>query len=163
MKPIIAEQALISTAGPTDILWNFSHFEDERRLTLAQNPHFYEGPTFPGPTTCGPASNTWPAENYEGTIYVLTNNERRVFLELEQNWRAFDNVWRTNNSLLFKDFIGKFEGEEIVGKSIPPPPHSWSFMEHPGFQLEHEDWRTPIHTLLDSTRTCIHIRANVDH
>jgi len=82
-NPVIVKQALISTSGLPDILWNFRHFEGEKCLTLAQNPHFYKGPpTFP--TTYGPESNTQPTEDYQGTIYVLTNDERRVFLELGQ-------------------------------------------------------------------------------
>jgi hypothetical protein len=173
-------EALISTSGLPNILWYFSHFEDERRLTLAQNPHFYEGPpTFP--TTYGPACRTRPTEGYQGTIYyVLTNNERRVFLELGQNQRTFDNVWRTNNTLIFKgscaaflffaltdififtDVIGRLEGEAIVGQSIPPLPLFWSRMEHPEFELEAvgeiEDWRAPILDLWNSPHTRIHIR-----
>ena len=98
---IPALEVLISTPGlqVQDILWNFSHYKDEKRLTLAQNPQFYED-TFP--TTYGPAFNTRPTENCRDTIYVLTNNERRVFLELGKNKRTFDNVWRTNNILIFK-------------------------------------------------------------
>jgi hypothetical protein len=94
-------EALISTSElpVADILWNFSHYKDKKRLTLAQNPQFYEG-TFP--TTYGPAFITRPTEKYWDTIYVLTNNERRVFLELGKNRRTFDNVWRTNDILIFK-------------------------------------------------------------
>jgi hypothetical protein len=100
-------EALICTSGLPDILWYFSLFEDERRLTLAQNPHFYEGPpTFP--TTYGPAYRTQPTEEYQDTVYVLTNNERRVFLELGQNRRTFDNVWRTNDALIFKGSCAAF-------------------------------------------------------
>ena len=45
---------------------------------------------------------TQPTEDYQGTIYVLTNNERRVFLELGKKRRTFDNVWKTNDTLIFK-------------------------------------------------------------
>jgi hypothetical protein len=94
-------EALISTLGPPVILWYFIHFRDARRLTLAQNPHFYE--SLPNsPTSYGPTFNTQPTEDYRGTVYILTNNERRVYLELGQKRRTFDNVWRTNNTLIFK-------------------------------------------------------------
>jgi hypothetical protein len=173
-------EALVSTSQLPDILLNFSHFNDDRRLTLAQNPHFYDGPTFP--IAFGPAFETRPTDNYQGTICVLTKNERRVYLEHGQNWRAFDNFWMTNNHLLFKgscpafflavtdktypDFVGKFEGEDVVGNRIPPPPppHVWSFVVYPELRLELvgvvEDWRDPIRVLLDDPRTCIHIKAN---
>ena len=81
------------------ILWFFSHYNDVQRLTLAENPQFYGGPH---PNTYGPASEIRPADNYEDTIYVLTNNKRLVFLELGENSQAFDNVWKTNNGLIFK-------------------------------------------------------------
>jgi len=164
-EPIIVEQALMSTSElpVQDILWNFSHYkgEDKRRLTLAQNPQFYEG-IFP--TAYEPAFNTRPTENCLDTIYVLTNNERRVFLELGNNKRTYDNVWRTNNILIFKEIGGNIVGEAIVGQFIPALPLFWSRMEHPEFRLEEvgeiDDWRAPIHDLWDSPRTRIHIRPS---
>ena len=101
-------EALIGTSELPDILWIFSHFapkpkrpndpKDKRYLTLAQNPHFYNGlPVFPTAFV-----DTQPTEDYQDTIYVLTNNERRVFLELGERRRTFDNVWKANNTLIFK-------------------------------------------------------------
>jgi hypothetical protein len=102
-------EALIGTSKLPDILWIFSHFapkpkkpkdpRDKRYLTLAQN--FYDGlPIFP--TAFVDTFKTQPTEHYQGTIYVLTNNERRVFLELGEKRRTFDNVWKTNDTLIFK-------------------------------------------------------------
>jgi hypothetical protein len=54
------------------------------------------------PTAFVDTFKTQPTERYQGTICVLTNNERRVFLELGKKRRAFDNVWKTNNTLIFK-------------------------------------------------------------
>ena len=89
-----------STLGLPFILWYFSTRKLEKRLTLAQNPQFYDVL----PTTYGPVYQTSPAnipEDYEDTIYVLTNNGCRVVLEfVGKNWRSFDNVWRTNNNTL---------------------------------------------------------------
>lgn len=105
---IPASEALTSTSELPDILWFFSHYKNESRLTLAQNPQFYEGPPA-FPTTYGPASNTRPTEEYKDTIYVLTNNERRVFLDLGKDRRVFDNIWRTdNNTLIFKGWCSAF-------------------------------------------------------
>ena len=94
-----------------DILWVFSHYapvpkkpkdpEAKRYLTLAQNPHFYDGP-LEFPTALVDKFQTQPTRDYQGTICVLTNNERRVFLELGERRRTFDNVWKTNDTLIFK-------------------------------------------------------------
>ena len=91
-----------------EILWNFSHFEDDKRLRLAQNPHFYVG--LPrSPTAYGGTFSSQPTDIYEGRIYVLTNNSvpisgdsRRVFFEFDGEKRAFDNFWDTNNTLIFR-------------------------------------------------------------
>jgi len=81
-----------------EIIWNFHHFEGERRLGLAQNPHFYKDL----PTHSGSIFERQPTERYHGTIYVLTNNSRRVFLDIDGKLRAFDNVSVVNNTLIFK-------------------------------------------------------------
>jgi hypothetical protein len=104
-------EALIGTSELPDILWIFSHFtpkpkkpkdpRDKRYLTLAQNPHFYDDlPIFP--TSFVDTFKTRPTEEYQGAIHVLTNNERRVFLDLGKKRRTFDNVWKANNILIFK-------------------------------------------------------------
>ncbi|KAI0271780.1 hypothetical protein BGY98DRAFT_1006266 [Russula aff. rugulosa BPL654] len=134
---------------------------DKKYLTLAQNPHFYDGlPIFP--TASVDTFKTQPTEDYQGTIYVLTNNERRVFLELGKKRRTFDNVWKMNDTLIFKDIIGYLEGEAIVRECIPPLPLSWSRMVHPESQLkvvgDIKDWRAPIFELLDSPFIRIHIK-----
>jgi len=166
-SPTIVERPLIGTSKLSDILWIFSHYapkkpedpRDKKYLTLVRNPHFYDGhPIFP--TAFVDTFKTQPTEKYQGTIYVLTNNERRVFLDLGEKRRTFDNVWKINDILIFKDIMGYLEGEAIVRKCIPPLPLSWSRI-HPGFQLEPvgdiKDWRAPILALLDSPCIRIHI------
>lgn len=105
---IPSSEVLTINSGLPDILWCFSHFRDERRLTLSQSPHFYEGPF---PATFGPASETRPTEDYRGTIYVLTSNERQVFFQLgrqEEN-RIFVSLWRTDdNTLILKGSCAAF-------------------------------------------------------
>lgn len=105
---ISVSEPLIGTSRSPDILWIFSHYapkkpkdtRDKRYLTLAQNPHFYDGLPL-SPTAF---VETQPTERYQGTLCVLTNNERRVFLELGKKRRTFDNAWKTNagNTLIFK-------------------------------------------------------------
>lgn len=89
-----------------EILWNFSRFDPRRRLTLSQNPHFYcHLPTSPNANWSAFDSRSieenWHT-NYTQPIYVLTNTPGRVFLQLSPNPRAFDNVWNTNETLVFK-------------------------------------------------------------
>jgi len=118
-NPIIVKQKLSNSSGASvlaEILWNFSHFEGEKCLRLAQNPHFYRD--LPdSPTAYGGTFSRQPTDIYEGTIYVLTNNlvpesgdSRRVFFEFGEEKRAFDNFWDTNDTLIFKDVTGKLEG-----------------------------------------------------
>jgi len=134
-----------------EILWNFSRFDPERRLTLSQNPHFYNDL----PTS---SNANWKEFNAEATqenwhtyptkpICVLTNTPGRVFLELCRNPRAFDNVWNANGTLVFKSkclacrFVfyfdifsgvcGKLECEGgIVRTSIQHNLCSWCHVEH---------------------------------
>lgn len=185
---IPVSEALVSTSEVSDlvpdILWNFSHFDDddEKHLTLAQSPHFYKN--LFNPATCWADFEIQPTEDYRDrdTIFVLTNNERRVFLEVGGKLRTFDNVWKTGDVLVlkglcpvflfpaltdfFSDVIGKVEGENIVGKTIPARalPLSWSRLEHPEFQpqafREIKHWTDPIHGSWHSPRTRIHIRPS---
>jgi len=170
-SPTIVKRPLIGTPNLSDILWIFSHYapkkpedsRDKRYLTLAQNPHFYDGhPIFP--TAFGDTFKTQPTEKYQDPIYVLTNNERRVFLDLGKKRRIFDNVWRINDTLIFKDIMGYLEGEGVVRNCIPALPLSWSRMAHPEFLLEAvgdiDDWRAPILELWNSPRIRIHIKIN---
>ncbi len=108
---ICVSEPLIGTSESklSDILWFFSHYapkkprdpRNKKYLTLARNPHFYDGPP-KFPTTFVDTFETQPTRDYPDTIYVLTNNERRVFLELGKKRRTFDNVWRKNDTLIFK-------------------------------------------------------------
>ena len=89
-----------------EILWNFSRFPPEMRLTLSQNPHFYNHlPTSPN-ANWGEFNANATQENWHtyvaNPICVLTDTPSRVFLELCRNPRAFDNVWNANETLIFK-------------------------------------------------------------
>jgi len=177
--PIIVKQKLSNTSGTAvlpEILWNFSHFEDEKCIRLAQNPHFYiDLPK--SPTAYGEAFRSQPTEIYKGTIYVLTNNlvpesgdSRRVFFEFGGKTRAFDNFWDANNTLIFKDVTGRLEGERVVGGSIPDkakPPFKYHMvrMNPSPPQVKPpkhtRDWRVPIRELLGGkilTHPCTYCR-----
>jgi hypothetical protein len=107
-SPMVSDfkpEVLSKNSRLEDVLWNFSHFRGEKRLTLKQNPHFYEMlPTLP--------------DEYEGTfrrdpiktfdhekICVLTDKSGltgRVFLETAKETRAFGNVWVPKHAIIFK-------------------------------------------------------------
>jgi hypothetical protein len=105
VRLILKPEVLNNDSKLQEILWNFSRFNPERRLALSQSPHFYHLPTLP--------NVKWSEFNYRATeenwhtshtqpIYVLTNTPGRVYLELGRNPWAFDNVWNTNETLIFK-------------------------------------------------------------
>ena len=90
-----------------EILWNFSrYYPPERRLTLSQNPHFYDH--LPTSSTANwkelyakATQENWHTYHPE-PICVLTNAPSRVFLELCHKAWTFDNVWSANGTLIFK-------------------------------------------------------------
>jgi hypothetical protein len=133
-----------------EVLWNFSRFKDERRLTLKQNPHFYKDSDLPESQEAYVGEfRTDPVENFQHTkICVLTDKPGRVFLETDKDTtRAFGNVWVPNKAIIFKgsstfsflslfltafpDVCGKLEGENIVQKSIQDASNLWYLEELP--------------------------------
>ena len=92
-----------------EVLWNFSRFRDEtKRLTLKQNPHFYDSEVLPTlPEKYGGKFRTDPVDTFrhKRSISVLTDNSGptgRVFLETTTETRAFGNVWVPNDAIIFK-------------------------------------------------------------
>jgi len=152
--PMISiSEVLCRSSSLKEILWNVSRFKDEeKRLTLKQNPHFYKGlPTIPD--EYGDRFRFDPIETFQGDkICVLTDNPGqtgRVFLDISDKMRAFGNVWVPKNAIIFKgsyrpflsfpsvsdilieDVCGKLEGESIVGAAIRDTPNLWYFEEPP--------------------------------
>jgi len=98
-------EVLGENSDTNEIMWNFSRFRDERRLTLKDNPHFYEKL----PTSAEKYEGhfrTDPIETFQHKeISVLTDNPRlmgRVFLETSNEKRAFGNVWVPKEAIVFK-------------------------------------------------------------
>ena len=88
-----------------EVLWNFSRFKDERRLTLKQNPHFYKDSDLPASRKSYVGEfRTDPVENFQhAKICVLTDKPGRVFLETDRDTtRAFGNVWIPNKAIILK-------------------------------------------------------------
>lgn len=102
---------LSHTAGLDEVLWNFTQFEDERRITLHDNPHFYSDlPTsfdaYTAQFKALPIGNFAPEPN--ATIYVLVDQRRRVFLETRHETRICGNVFVLNDVMIFKGMFSKF-------------------------------------------------------
>ena len=141
LTPILEE--LCKSSKLTEILWNFARYKDERRLALSQNPHFYKDL----PRNKHAYREDFqrdPTENFLGStgIYVLIDRPGRVYLESDQNSRAFGNVWAPSKAMIFKgscitfskictfsnifpDVCGKLEGESHVQKSIQTASNLW--------------------------------------
>ncbi|KAI0286453.1 hypothetical protein BC826DRAFT_82072 [Russula brevipes] len=125
-KPVIVRQVLRRGAELDEVLWNFSRFNDNRRITLQDNPHFYlELPTSADAYTG--EFRTLPVQDMQlisnSTVYVLVDRPIHVFLETEQETRIFGNVYMLKDVMIFKDIHGTLEGETIVGESIRDTPN----------------------------------------
>ncbi len=97
-----------------EVLWNFSRYKDDKRLTLKQNPHFYKVlPERPG--DYGGDFRSDPIEQFldalgnslgrdgpKPKISVLTDRHGRIYLESGQGPRAFGNVWCPGKAIIFK-------------------------------------------------------------
>ena len=129
-----------------EILWNFSRLKDNRRITLKQNPRFYESLPrsaceYRDDFTNEPIENFWDATE----ISVLTDERSPVFLETENKKRAFGNFWVPAKAIIFKgprvillhrfliltrsgvllDIGGRLEGERVVAEDICGTPNLW--------------------------------------
>lgn len=98
-------EVLCKDSNLAEILWNFGRCKGETRLTLKQNPHFYKYlPRSREAYECDFRCD--PIYTFEHpTIIVLTDNlgpAGRVFLESDQETRAFGNVWVPNRAIIFK-------------------------------------------------------------
>ncbi|KAI0263584.1 hypothetical protein BC834DRAFT_886455 [Gloeopeniophorella convolvens] len=182
-KPLVVRQMLSSRPRPSEIIWNFARYTDHRRITLQQNPHFYlKLPTTPA--GYGPGFSQYPLKDFvlapEDTVYVLADKPGRVFLEARGRNRAFGNVWRPYDALIFKDICGMLEGEGYVERDMKGTATMWQRREAktvsvplstaytgssgpssapspPWVRIEGRDWRTLIQGTLDSKDVSVRI------
>ena len=95
-------EVLSKRSSLAEVLWNFSRFKDEeKRLTLKQNPHFYVAlPTrkeaYGGEFQCNPVEQFIDASQ----IYVLIDRPGRIYIDGTP--RAFGNFWVPNKAIIFK-------------------------------------------------------------
>jgi hypothetical protein len=132
-----------------EILWNFSRFKDERRLTLTQNPHFY---TYlpASPEAYGGEFEIEPTEDFQhaNKFYVLTDRPGLVYIKTDQYSRCFGNSWYPNGAVIFKgehilfsfpflcavshdfpDLRGRLQGEKVIKASLHTT--QWRFCTQP--------------------------------
>lgn len=88
-----------------EVLWNFSRFKDNKRITLKQNPHFYKN--LPGSKEAyGSGFRIDPVERFVDApkVHVLTDRPGRIYLDSGQGTltRAFGNVWQPKDAIIFK-------------------------------------------------------------
>jgi len=96
-----------------EVLWNFSRYKGNKRLTLKQNPHFYKG--LPGKYEDD--FESYPIEQFldapgdakgdsldrpKPKISVLVDRQGRIYLESDQGPRTFGNVWCPQKAIIFK-------------------------------------------------------------
>ena len=121
-----------------EILWNFGRYNNDARITLEQNPHFYlRCPVDESVYT--PTFRRYPLKDLSGalecndTVYVLFDRPCRVFLDSEHKPRIFGNIWLLNGTFIlrglcyaspsrfrsdvFLDDSGVIEGEKLVKSS----------------------------------------------
>ena len=98
-------ELLSHAASFQEVLWNFAHLENTKRITLSDNPHFYlKLPTLID--EYGGGFKAFPAEmlplKHNTTIYVLIDQPKLVLLETEHVSRVFGNVFRVKDIMIFK-------------------------------------------------------------
>jgi len=98
---VISEE-LCGSSDLNEVLWNFSRFKGNERLTLKQNPHFYTRlPT--SSKQYGGKFISDPIERFQhDMISVLTDGTDWVYMEIAEKRRAFRGVWNPNNAIIFK-------------------------------------------------------------
>ena len=137
-SPYLIPVLVVLSNRPTvqEILWNFSHFKDEKiRLTLTDNPHFYAKlPT--SPEAYGDSIRIDPIEDFQhaNKFYVLADKPELVRIMTDQDNQFFGNFWCAKKAIILKglgvlslfspvpdvlpDICGTLRGGSIVKASL---------------------------------------------
>ena len=97
-------EVLSDSPSLQEILWNFSRFRDEKyRLTLRENPHFYEELPTP-PEAYGNSVEIHPTEDFRraDNFYVLTDKPEPVYILTDQDSQSFGDIWCPQNAIILK-------------------------------------------------------------
>ena len=132
--------ALSNSPSIQEILWIFNRLKDEEeRLTLRDNPHFYVNlPTTPEAYEDNIKID--PTENFRHSneFYVLSDKPEPVHIMTDRDYQMFGNFWCPKNAIIFKglcgylvlvlspvltadgfpDICGRLRGEKIVKASL---------------------------------------------
>jgi hypothetical protein len=96
-----------------EVLWNFSRFRGDGRLTLKQNPHFYQLLDIPiTPEQYDGEFRVYPIDDFQqhARIWVITDMPGQIYLGTPQHTRAFGNAWRVlhDHAIILKGSSMKF-------------------------------------------------------
>lgn len=106
-------EVLGKSSNISEVLWNFSRYKGNKRLTLKQNPHFYRDlpRRYEDDFESNPIEEFLDAlGDFKGgsldkpkpKISVLTDRQGRIYLGSGRDPRAFGNVWCPQNAIIFK-------------------------------------------------------------
>jgi hypothetical protein len=89
----------------SEVLWNFSRYNgpEEGRLTLRQNPRFYNRlPTLPEAYMGEFRMDPIQTFQHERISVLIDNSRRSLFLETAGRMQVFDDIWDLNACIIFK-------------------------------------------------------------
>jgi len=145
-----------------EVLWNFSRFSDEKRLTLSQNPHFYwhlpaSQDAYRSRFRLGPFEDFQDRDAEK--FYVLTDRPGRVYIESGGRALAYGNVWAPRDAVIFKDVRGKLWGEDIIRQYTGTLNLRYCRLDPaaPNDAVRIRDWRELIRLVLNSCNIDIFI------
>ena len=97
-------EVLSNSPSLQEVLWNFSRFKDEdKRLTLRENPHFYAKlPASPKAYRGGVKIDPTEDFRHANKFYVLTDKLEPVYIMIGQVLQPFGNLWCPQNAIIFK-------------------------------------------------------------
>ena len=102
-------EVLSNSPSLQEVLWNFSRFKDsdeEKRLTLRENPHFYaELPASPKAYRDRVKINPTEDFRHANKFYVLTDKSEPVYIMIGQVLQPFGNLWCPQNAIIFKGIM----------------------------------------------------------
>jgi hypothetical protein len=108
-----------------DIVWNFTCYNDHRRITLGQNPHFYLSlprgwDVYEPPFSTFKVKDSIPILRND-TVFVAVDkpSQSRVFLHTGQGCRIFGNVWKPDDDLIFNGFCLISPNRHLISDVFP--------------------------------------------
>ena len=97
-------EVLCQNSNVKEIMWNFSRFKDERRLTHRHNHRFYEELPTSAEIYHGHFRSDPIDTFHHYRISILTNSPllTQVFLKTAKGKRNIDNLWVPDRAIIFR-------------------------------------------------------------